>query len=78
MKLQIMETLDVKSIDNKMDMANEHKSKEQNRICQLAFKARQKMPKDYRSFCMVASHMHISTTHHRHQMNWELKSVKMA
>ena len=33
------------------------KVKEQNRICQLAFKARKKMPKDYKSFCLVAEHL---------------------
>ena len=35
----------------------EDKVKEQNRIRQWAFKACEKMPKDFKSFCMVAEHL---------------------
>ena len=38
-------------------MSAEEKVKEQNRIRQLAFKAREKMPKDHKSFCLVAAHL---------------------
>ena len=38
-------------------LSPEEKVKEQYRIRQLAFKAREKMPKDYRSFCLVAAHL---------------------
>ena len=39
------------------------KVKEQNRIRQLAFKAREKMPKDFKSFCKVAAHL-VKNAHH--------------
>ena len=35
----------------------ENTAKEKNHIRQLAFKAREKMPKDYKSFCLVAEHL---------------------
>ena len=35
----------------------EEKVKEQNRIRQLAFRARDKMPKNYDSFCLVVAHL---------------------
>ena len=38
-------------------LSTEEKNKEQNRIRQLAFKARHKMPKDFKSFCLVAGHL---------------------
>ena len=38
-------------------LSTEDKIKEQNRIRQLAFKARDKMPKDFKSFCLVAAHL---------------------
>ena len=49
------EDLDVK--EKPFDVSAEEKCKQQNRIHQLAFKAREKMPKDYKSFCMVAAHL---------------------
>ena len=45
---------DVKGI---VGMSTENKVKEQNRIRQLTFKAREKMPKDYKLFCLVAAHL---------------------
>ena len=42
---------------NEHKMSAEDKVREQNRIRQLAFKARATMPKDYKSFCLVASHL---------------------
>ena len=41
---------------NQRGISPEEKVKEQNRIRQLAFKARSSMPKDYKSFCLVAAH----------------------
>ena len=38
-------------------LSTEDKIKEQNRIRQLAFKAWDKMPKDFKSFCLVAAHL---------------------
>ena len=35
----------------------EDKLKEKSRIRQLAFKSREKMPKDYKSFCLVTAHL---------------------
>ena len=58
MMVGIEQTLDLKSIDNSNILSEEGgKFREQNRICQIAFKVRQKMPKDYESFCKVASHL---------------------
>ena len=37
--------------------STQDKVKEQNRICHLAKTAREKMPRDYKSFCMVAAHL---------------------
>ena len=46
----------MKQVDVK-ELSNEQKTREQNRIRQLAFKARQKMPKDHQTFCLVAAHL---------------------
>ena len=52
--------LDVKDISSQMKESSEvtpkDKVKQQNRIRQLAFKARKRMPKDYKSFCLVTEH----------------------
>ena len=37
--------------------STEEKVKQQNRIRQLAKTAREKMPKNYKSFCLVAAHL---------------------
>ena len=47
-------------------MSLEDKVKEQNRIRQLAFKVREKMPKDYRSYCLVAAHL-VRNAHRYHK-----------
>ena len=58
--------LDVKSIDHKTDeKSREDKIKEQNRIRQMAFRIRQKMPKDYETYCSVAEHLMKNA--HRYQ-----------
>ena len=51
-------TVDVK-IDCKTQnkVSTREKVREQNRICQLAKTAREKMQKDYQSFCLVAAHL---------------------
>ena len=50
--------LEVKSLEHKgKSLSGDEKMKEQNRIRQIAFKVRQKMPKDYDSFCKVAEHL---------------------
>ena len=51
--------LDVKTHELKMPQLSSDQSKvrEQNRIRQIAFKVRQKMPKDYKSYKMVAEHL---------------------
>ena len=54
-----------KHIDTKM--SPEGKVKEKNRIRQLAFKARDKMPKDYKSFCLVVDH--LARNAHRYYNN---------
>ena len=48
--------------------------KEQNRIRQMAIRAREKMPKDYRSFCLVAAHLVKNA--HRYYPDAEFESVK--
>ena len=48
---------DCKPESSHRGMCPEEKVKEQNRICQLAYRAREKMPKDYKSFCLVAAHL---------------------
>ena len=54
------EDLDVKDISSQMKKSSEvttkDKVKQQNRIRQLAFKACERMPKDYKSFCLVTEH----------------------
>ena len=53
------EDLDVKEFlpERNKCLSAKEKVKEQNRIRQLAFKAREKMPKDFKSFCLVAAHL---------------------
>ena len=53
-------------------MSTEEKIREQNRIRQLAFKVRGKMPKDYKSFCQVAVHL----VHNAHRYEWEIEPEK--
>ena len=58
------------NLDFKMDFNDNTKScndkvKEQNRIRQIAFKVRAKMPKDYKSFMQVATHL-IKNAHRYH------------
>ena len=55
-------------------MTPEEKVKEQNRIRQLAFKIRPKMPKDYKSYCLVAAHLLKNA--HRYQ-NCDDPDIKM-
>ena len=55
---KLKEELDSKSnIHVPTAVLSESKLKEQNRIRQLAFKARAKMPKDYNLFYKVAAHL---------------------
>ena len=58
---QIKQELDTRSTDADVNrckpLSMEDKVKEQNRIQQLAYKAREKMPKDFKSFCLVAAHL---------------------
>ena len=67
-------------LDVKMDrknfqiMSTEEKVKEQNRIRQLAFKDREKMPKDYKSFVLVAAHLIKNA--HRYYSSEEMGGVK--
>ena len=72
------EDLDVASLEkdtnasingDNIGMSAEHKVKEQNRIRQLAFKVRGIMPKDYKSYCLVAAHLVKNA--HRY---WDLES----
>ena len=49
---------EIKYVEEKpRGLSPEQKVKEQNRIRQLAFKARTKMPKDIKSFLLVTSHL---------------------
>ena len=60
----VKEDFDLKMKDNEEKVAKgisaEEKCREQNRIRQLAFKACEKMPKDYKSFCSVAAHLYCN------------------
>ena len=50
------EDFDMKLEDNR-PLSTEEKVRQQNRIRQMAFKARQILPKDFKSFCLVAAHL---------------------
>ena len=73
-KLDVKEEvhMDGKHISN---ISTEDKVREQNRIRQLAFKARQKMPKDYKTFCLVASHL-VKNAHRYYNGDSECNEVK--
>ena len=58
-----------KSVSN--EMSSKVKAKEKNRIRQLAFKVREKMPKDYKSFVSVANHL-VKNAYRYHNID-ELK-----
>ena len=62
------ESLDPDMFDIDKTLSTDDKVKEQNRIRQLAFKARAKMPKDYKSFCLVAEHL-MRNAHRYYQGN---------
>ena len=57
-------------------LSTDQKVKEQNRIRQLAKKAREKMPKDYKSFCMVAAHP-VRNAHHYYDGNPDENRLEM-
>ena len=63
MNLEDLE-IDVKDHEYKKDNISREQMKvrEQNRIRQLAFKVWQRMPRDYKSFRMVAQHL-LKNTH---------------
>ena len=68
------------NIDLKIDCkkyegcSTEEKVREQNRIRQLAKTAREKMPKDYESFCLVAAHLVKNA--HRYYSNENEEKLK--
>ena len=56
-------------------LSSEEKVKQQNHLRQLAKTAREKMPKDYQSFCMVAAHL-VKNAHRyydKNELNLEVK-----
>ena len=60
-------------------MSAEEKVRQQNRIRQFAYKVREKMPKDYESYCLVAAHL-IKNAHRYYNVESDVKSqvgVKM-
>ena len=73
--------VDKQDLDFKMDenesenKDQEKKLKEQNRIRQLAFKAREKMPKDFNTFMKVATHLLKNA--HRYHASDDVKVLKM-
>ena len=69
--------LDVKLVEKEClsGLSPEQKIKEQNRIRQLAFKIRDKMPIDYRTFCLVAAHL-VKNAHRYFKENNENQSGK--
>ena len=68
---QIDVKLDVKS--NRMSA--EEKVKEQNRIRKMAMRAREKLPKYYKSFCLVTAHLVKNA--HRYYPEEKVKNDKM-
>ena len=65
--------LDVKSLDPKSsESSSEDKTKKQNRIRQMAFKIRKKMPKDYNSFKLVLDHL-VKNTPRYYKTDVEVK-----
>ena len=62
-------------------LSTQEKNSEQNRIRQLAFKACEKMPKDYKSFCVVAAHLmknaHRYYNTEEYAQNTEMKTEMM-
>ena len=58
---------DVKSEQNALN--DQEKLREQNRIRQLAFKLWQKLPKDYETFCKVASHLYKNAHRYGNTVN---------
>ena len=56
--MELTEKVDVKvNCKNAKPLSTEDKVKQQNCICQLAKTAREKMPKDSKSICVVAAHL---------------------
>ena len=77
MKQKVDVKVTSKNATEGLEKSSEDKIKEQNRISQLAKTAREKMPKDYRSFCMVAAHL-VKNAHHYYDSNAEeVKQVKV-
>ena len=58
-------------MSKKNGLSPEEKIRQQNRIRQLAYKAREKMPKDYDSFMLVAAHLLKNA--HRYYKNEDLQ-----
>ena len=53
--------------------SSEDKSREQNRIRQLAYKVRERMPKDYDTFMRVATHL-VKNAHRYHSKESAMKN----
>ena len=70
------EKLETNIAKNKKGLSTEEKVREQNRIRQLAFKARGYMPKDYRSYCLVAAHLVKNA--HRYYKDEDVKNEEIA
>ena len=64
---------DAKFVKKCNQKRTEGKSKEQNRILQLAFKARDKMPRDYETFQQVAAHL-VRNAHHYYKSDESMQS----
>ena len=58
-------------------LSNEQRAKQQNRVWQLALKAREKMPKDYASFCLVAEHF-VKNAHRYWDIEKQIQSSTAA
>ena len=70
----LKDEIDVKVDLSERGMSAEKKVKEQNRIRKMAMRAREKMPKDYPSFCLVAAHLVKNA--HRYYPESQLKEIK--
>ena len=60
---------------NVKGLSAEQKVREQNRIRQFAYKVREKMPKDYESYCLVAAHL-VKNAYRYKKENEEIGEVK--
>ena len=75
----VKEHLDVKykqdnSTGKIKGLSTDEKVREQNRIRQLAFKVRERMPKDYKSFVLIAAHLVKNA--HRYYAPQEIENMK--